>query len=167
MKRIFLLTLILAICIAPFAQAEPPSDKQIMEMVKLSGTLEALKPLLAQMSSNVSSSIKRMNPNLPAGAYTAADEEYKATMNVMVQEILTNQMLYYKKRLTAKEVDELIAIYSSPVWRKSVEISTQYLQNEMTPMLEKVVPKYTKDAMEHIIKRLKKNGYIDKDAGGA
>jgi hypothetical protein len=77
-----------------------------------------------------------------------------------MNDILAKQTAYYAERLTQQDVDELISLYNTPVWKKQLEVTRKYAKEEYGKMLRQDIPLMTKEMMTRIGARLREAGYI-------
>ena len=165
-KHLILLILFTGILMpAQVVSAAQPSDEQLMDMFRLSGATDVLKPLFDQISNNAELEIRQKAPNLPHQAYLIIKDELRTGMDAMMVDALMLQAQYYKKHLTAEDVDQLIAIYSSPVWKKNVQIGKQYIQQEFKTAMQAILPRFMKQFKHNVDKRLRAEGFIKKGEG--
>ncbi|EGB13904.1 Protein of unknown function DUF2059 [Pseudodesulfovibrio mercurii] len=162
MKRLLifpLLLLTLALCASP-ALAERPTDQSLMTMFEASGTVDTVQTMMAKLLAVAQIQLKKKLPNLPEEAGQIINEEMHNAVQKTMNDVLAKQTAYYAERLTQQDVDDLIALYDTPVWKKQFEVTQQYAREEYGKMLREDIPKMTNDMMARIATRLKEAGYI-------
>lgn len=169
MRRLIPLLPLLCLLLLPApaaALAESPSLDEVRQMLELSGSVNAMQPLLHRLSDNVLKSVRTKNPNLPEEAYKAIGEEINAVFQKMVNEIVNMQAAYYAGQLTREEVGELTAFYQSPVWRKYLAVGRQYLKDNFKKTMQELMPRMMKELTKRVHDRLIKDGYIKQEEQG-
>lgn len=166
-RKIFSITLLLTLVLAGPAPAfDKPSEQHMMEMLKISGAMDVLMPMMDQLVTSIETDLKKQQPNLSKKAYTVITSELRTGTNQMIKELLIHQMNYFSQHLTSQEVDELITMYSSPVWKKYMAVNKQYVQDEYAQLIQTHVPEMTRKMMKRIFDRLTAEGYFkDTEAG--
>jgi hypothetical protein len=162
MKRLLifpLLILTLALAAAP-ALAERPTDESLMTMFKASGTVDTVQTMMSKLIAVAQMQLKAKMPDLPEGAGQIINEEMHNAVQKTMNDILAKQTAYYAERLTQQDVDELISLYNTPVWKKQLEVTRKYAKEEYGKMLRQDIPLMTKEMMTRIGARLREAGYI-------
>jgi len=152
---------------APVANAAKPTKDSMMTMLELSGSLQILHPMMQQISAMTMDDIKSKAPNLSDKAHEVITEELDLSIDLMLAEIISLQIDYLSKYLTQSDVDQLIDIYSSPVWKKNIAINQQYMQDEYRKLMQVNLPRMTDEMMERILSRLEKENLLSNEKSGA
>ena len=167
MKKI-LLALILVLCsVTPASAAEKPSVEEMLNMLKISGTVDIINQVTTQVIANTEASIRKSDPGLPEEAYAIINEEMTIGMQEWLKTLMAKQLEYYSNHLTRAEVLELTEMYGSAAYKKMLKIGKTYIQTELQPVLQKETPIVTKTILQRIQERLKREGYLDKPEAGA
>ncbi|MGE4421278.1 MAG: hypothetical protein AB7D39_03200 [Pseudodesulfovibrio sp.] len=168
MKRLFifpLLVLSLTLAAAP-ALAERPTENSLMTMLKASGSVETLQAMMSKLIARTQMQLQARLPNLPEKAAQIVNDEMHNGVQSMIRDLLTKQMAFFADHMTQKDVDDLIALYNSPAWKKQVEVSRLYVASEYGKVLRDDVPRMTKEIIARVLTRLKDEGYIKKKDEG-
>lgn len=167
MKRISILILLLAITCSPLsAYAEQPSKDDMMKMLKLSGAVDVLVPMMDQMVASIQVSIQKQSPDLQEGAVEAIQEELQAGSRDMLMQLLSVQIEYFAKHLTKAEVLALNQMYESAAWKKNIKVNQMYIQDKFPSIMKTMVPNLSNELLKRVRDRLKRDGYLDaQDAG--
>jgi hypothetical protein len=146
---------------APAAAFERASDEEMMEMLKLSGAVDVLVPMMNQLVTKVQTDIRRNAPSLPEEAHQAISEELQAGSRMMLKEVLAVQIDYYKARMTRHDVLELMSMYKSTAWKNYIAVGKQYMQEQFQTVMQVLVPKLSSDLVRRVRDRLVADGYLD------
>jgi len=162
LKRLFIAILLPFLMIsAPAAASERAGDQEMMKMLKLSGAVDVLIPMINQLVNKTQADIRRSAPSLPEEAHQAIAEELQAGTHVMLKEILAVQIDYYKTRMTRRDVLELTNMYKSEAWKNYIAVGKQYMQEEFQNVIQVMVPKLSRDLVRRVRDRLVADGYLD------
>lgn len=168
MKNFFAVLLIVSIFFiaAPYARAQdaPPSDESVRELMKLT----QMDTLVDQLAQSLDNSTRQAMREAMAGQGLSEKQEkivneMTGRMVAMLKEEINPQALepayieIYKKTLTQKEVDGMIAFYKTDagkavvtkmpvVMRQASDVITQHMQ-KLFPRLHRI--------QEEIMRRLK------------
>jgi hypothetical protein len=168
MKRLLILPLLLlalTLSAAP-ALAERPTDDSMMTMLKASGTVETIQAMMSKLLARTQANLQARLPDLPEEATRIVNEEMQRGVHDIVREMLAKQMAFFADHMNQKDVDDLIAIYNSPTWKKQLAITKQYVASEYGAVLREDVPRMTQEMVSRILARLKDEGYIKQKDGG-
>lgn len=168
MKRLLILPLLLLslTLAAPPALAERPTENSLMTMLKASGTVETIQAMMSKLIARTQMQLQAGLPNLPEKASRIINDEMHNGVQSMIREMLAKQMAFFADHMTQKDVDDLIALYNSPAWKKQVEVSRQYVASEYGKMLREDVPRMTRDIINRVLTRLREEGFIQKKDEG-
>jgi len=149
------------------AQAAPPSESSVNEMLRCLQVDKLLSQALSQMTEGMS---KAMEAKLQStigtrqltDAQKAAVDKFRTTFNKTLKEELSPtevRTIYaqcYKETFTQDEVDGVIAFYKSPAGLAMTEKYPQVMQRAQTLMQKKIQPMGEKvqAAMDEMIKEL-------------
>lgn len=136
-----------------------------MTMLKASGAVEMLRPMMDQLVNSMEVDIRKKAPNLPHDAYFVITEELKAGAKDMTNEMLVMQMEYFSRHLTEQDVLELTRMYESSAWKKYTQVSNKYITEEFQKVMQQEVPKMAQQLGLRIKSKLEEAGYI-KDKEG-
>lgn len=166
MKIRLVCSILLLTCLAAPASAfDQPSEREMMVMLKKSGAVEILIPVMDQLVKVIGADIRKKQPDLPDRAYTVINDELTAGARQMIKEMLSKQMEYYASRLSKQDVQELIAIYSSPAWEKYKTLNKDYIRDVYPQVLRTDVPRMTQDMLKRVFNRLREEGLLNKTEG--
>ncbi|WP_419788108.1 DUF2059 domain-containing protein [Pseudodesulfovibrio sp.] len=173
MKKILLcLPIILALLTAgqAYAQqskpAEKPSPKEMMAMLKVSGSVEVLDQLVNQLIVNLEQQVKKEQPDLPKEAYPVIKEEFESGLRAWMKTLLVRQMEYYSQYMTRTEVLDLTRMYKSTAYKKMIDVGEKYIITELQPILQKEVPLITDQINQRVKDRLAREGIIKNKKAG-
>ena len=159
-RLVIAILLPLLLIAAPAAATERASDQEMMEMLKLSGAVDVLIPMMNQLVNKAQADIRRDAPSLPEEAYQAITEELQAGVHVMLKEVLAVQIEYYATRLSRKDVLDLTTMYRSQAWQNYIAVGKQYMQQEFPVVLKEMVPRLSRDLIKRVHDRLVADGYL-------
>ena len=159
-KLVLAILLPLLMIATPASASERASDQEMMEMLKLSGAVDVLIPMMNQLVNKAQEDIRQKSPSLPEEAHQAISEELKAGIGVMLKEVLAVQIEYYTARMSRKDVLELTSMYRSQAWQNYIAVGQQYMQQEFPKVLREMVPRLSRDLIKRVRDRLVADGYL-------
>jgi hypothetical protein len=128
-----------------FAADTPPSDASIQELFTVMQTHKLLDGMMGQMDGLLRKSVQQSLAGRPvdAGEQKILDEQI-GKMNQLLQRALAWQTMeptyaaIYKKSLSQKEVDDMVAFYKSPSGQAVVTKMPVLMQQAMQMTQEKI-----------------------------
>ncbi|MDQ3199965.1 MAG: DUF2059 domain-containing protein [Verrucomicrobiota bacterium] len=150
MKKYFLVLAMLGGLVT--AQAAPPSDQSIEQMLNAVHVQAMLDQMMTQMDAGMQQGMQQaLKGKAPTPAQRAKMEEFQKKISALMKEELSfakTKDIYlqvYRETFTQEEVNSIIAFYSSPAGKAMVEklpVAMQkagaLMQARMGPMMEKL-----------------------------
>lgn len=151
MLHMFFLTLLIA---SQPAISSTPTDLQLQRLVKSIGMYEQLAEQMRVLEQQTESTARQLTenatapfPTLPVGM----EEEFEKEMETFMRDmhhlmdmglVADAYIAQLKPRLSAEDVDQLIAFYESPIGRKFTQVNTEVsgpvLESFMTDFNQKL-----------------------------
>ena len=164
MKRALRITLLLFYFIlsAFTAWAASPSSNSMEELMELSGYRESIESMMNKHILAAKTQLMLCDPPLSDEAIDFAVKELRKEMAPIIQKITNSQMTYLAAHMTQEDVNELIEIYHSPIWKKQAAIMKRYQKDKFGEIVQEL-PEQIKEIGARIAFRLKEKGFVHKE----
>ncbi|WP_319585060.1 hypothetical protein [uncultured Pseudodesulfovibrio sp.] len=165
MKRLLVFTLFLLLLIlsASPAWTASPSANSMEDLMDSSGYRESIESMMGKHIMVAKTQLMLCDPPLSDDAIDFAVKEMKKEMATIMQTIINSQMNYLAAHMTQSDVNELIGIYHSPIWKKQAAIMKQYQKDKYSELARRL-PEQIKEIGARIAFRLKDQGFVHKEA---
>jgi hypothetical protein len=165
MKRALILPLLLFyfILFAVTAWGASPSSNSMEELMESSGYRETIESMMNKHIMAAKTQLMLCDPPLSDEAIDFAVKELKKEMATITQKITNSQTSYLAAHMTQEDVNELIEIYHSPIWKKQAAIMKQYQKDKFGEIAQEL-PEQIKEIGTRIAFRLKEQGFVHKEA---
>ena len=155
-----LLLAVLTFCLS--AQAAPPSDQSVNQLLQLTKVDRQMDSVLAQMEGAMKASLQRLTKGRPLSAEEQATlDKQQAKMSAIMKEELSwdkvkdQYVQAYREMFSQEEIDGLIAFYQTPVGQslmnKQPELTNRtmaILQQRMAPVMQRIQKMSEEAALE-------------------
>ena len=155
-----LLLAVLTFCLS--AQAAPPSDQSVNQLLQLTKVDRQMDSVLAQMEGAMKASLQRLTKGRPLSADEQATlDKQQAKMSAILKEELSwdkvkdQYVRAYREMFSQEEIDGLIAFYRTPAGQslvsKQAELTNRtmaILQQRMAPMMQRIQKMSEEAALE-------------------
>jgi hypothetical protein len=152
-----LLLLVAALSAVP-AWATPPSESSMETLMESSGYRKTMQSMMDRHMLAAKTKLMLCNPPLSDKAIEVAVRELRKEFDTVTQKLVSNQMAYFADHMTQEDVDELIGIYRSPVWKKQAAVMRQYQKDEYSRLVQGELPKLFKEIADRVSFRLRNQG---------
>ncbi len=133
MNRRFAALLLLIPLLAAADDAEERYNGLVDEVLELTHALAIGEQMSASVVGEMVAALKHADPSLPDRAYDLLESEVNATIAEEIASGSFHQLMYpvYRKYLDEKDLEAMIAFYSSPEGRKIAAALPQLSQDAM------------------------------------
>jgi len=132
---------------------DPAKQNAIIELIGVSGALNALKAMIPQITTMMSDIIKRSNPGVPKRALEILAEETNRTFmeNENIGRWILDTAVIYDRYFTLDEIKEITAFYGTKAGQKAITTLPQIFQESMIAgqkWSESIMPKVIQRSQE-------------------
>lgn len=131
--------------------------EKIVHMLELNGVTNSLPSLVGPNIDGVMAKIRRTHPDLSEEAREAINKEVQSLFNQLMDVTMDMLTDMYDRNFTTQEIEKLIEIYESPVWRKQVTLQGK-MYRQMAEEMQRVSAPLMTATMERIRQRCEELG---------
>jgi len=147
------------------AKDEPASKENVERFLAAMHTREMMQNMIATMAEQMHGMVREQTqktPNLPHGFEAQQNERMDDfARNFPVDEMIQAMVPIYQKHFTEREIDDLVAFYSSPTGQKMVKempaISAEAMQSSQE-IIQRMIAKELQH-VQHEIEALQKQNH--------
>jgi hypothetical protein len=147
MKILSTLLLAAALTFSLSAQAAPPSDASINQLLELSKAGKLMDSVWAQMDGLMKASLQQVTKDKPLSAEEQAimDKQQARMIAIMKEELSWDKLKgsfvqIYRETFSQEEIDGIIAFYQSPAGQAFIDKQPALMKNTMALMQQRMGP---------------------------
>jgi uncharacterized protein len=132
--------------------------RELLALMSKEMIAELIDQATTRMWPAIESRLRAYNPGIDPSSLAGLRLELERIQKDYMLNVVKGGPDIYARHFTAKELDEIIAFYRSPVGAKLLEMTPQ-LTAEVTDMVTPHIPKFFEQTMEAFAKVLRAKGY--------